>query len=493
MSEPVRPDPSRLYRWMVLIFASVAMFGNYYVYDCIAPIADLLSKQLGFSDSNIGLLQAIYSFPNIIMVLVGGIIVDRIGTRKSIFLFGCICMAGAVVTYYPDAGVIHGLVVPAVNLSVSLIRLIGHIPLLSAIPSIHDLADLQGIQTPTGILVAGMSTGRLIFGLGAESLIVAVTTAIAKWFRGKELSFAFGINLTISRLGSLLAQNSPTWARSAYGNWRSPLLISVAFCTFCVTGALVYWGLEAYAEKRYNLGQGSTDKVVWSDIKGFGLSYWYIVTLCVVFYSAIFPFETFAYKFFIDVHHATREAAGNLVGMLTLFAMFGTPLFGLFVDKVGKRALLMMFGSMLLIPVYLMMAYMPSIHHVTVHVPFYGSWDLPVLLLVTMGMMGIAFSLIPAVLWPSVAYIVDQSKLGTAYGLMTMIQNIGLFGFNLLIGWANDYGHASAENPDGYRLGMWIFSILGFLGVFFAFLLRQRETGPHGHGLETITTAKAAA
>jgi MFS family permease len=106
-----------------------------------------------------------------------------------------------------------------------------------------------------------------------------------------------------------------------------------------------------------------------------------------------------------------------------------------------------------------------------------------------MAMMGIAFSLIPAVIWPSVAYIVDQNKLGTAYGLMTVIQNIGLFGFNLLIGWANDHGHASAANPGGYHLGMWIFSILGFLGLLFAFLLRQRELGPHGHGLETITAS----
>src|SRR5271170_534524 len=118
MAESARPAPSRFYRWMVLIFVSIAMFGNYYVYDCIAPIADLLSKQLGFSDSNIGLLQAIYSFPNIVMVLVGGYIVDRIGTRKSIFLFGAICMAGAVVTYYPDSTVTHTIVVPAINLLV---------------------------------------------------------------------------------------------------------------------------------------------------------------------------------------------------------------------------------------------------------------------------------------------------------------------------------------------------------------------------------------
>jgi MFS family permease len=108
-------------------------------------------------------------------------------------------------------------------------------------------------------------------------------------------------------------------------------------------------------------------------------------------------------------------------------------------------------------------------------------------------MMGIAFSLIPAVMWPSVAYIVEQSKLGTAYGVMTMIQNIGLAGFNLAVGWANDHSGASASNPEGYRLGMWIFSSLGFLGVLFSTLLRRREQGPHGHGLETITTASKPA
>jgi MFS family permease len=179
-------------------------------------------------------------------------------------------------------------------------------------------------------------------------------------------------------------------------------------------------------------------------------------------------------KFFMEAHGTSREFGGFLSSVLTLFAMIATPLFGLMVDRVGRRAILMMFGSMLLIPVYLMMAYT----HINLYLP--------------LAMMGVAFSLIPAVMWPSVAYIVDQSKLGTAYGLMTMIQNIGLFGFNLVIGWANDFGHASAGNPGGYRLGMWIFSILGFFGVFFAFLLHERETGPHGHGLETITTKSAA-
>ena len=110
---------------------------------------------------------------------------------------------------------------------------------------------------------------------------------------------------------------------------------------------------------------------------------------------------------------------------------------------------------------------------------------------VPMAMMGIAFSLVPAVMWPSVAYIVEEKRLGTAYGLMTMIQNIGLAGFNFMIGWANDASAASVANPGGYALGMWIFSVSGFLGFFFSYLLRRAETGPRAHGLETITVTSS--
>ncbi|MEK6254316.1 MAG: MFS transporter, partial [Gemmatimonadales bacterium] len=292
----------------------------------------------------------------------------------------------------------------------------------------------------------------------------------ARWFKGRELSFAFGVNLTIARLGSFLALNSPTWARPAYENWQTPLLITVVFATFCVVGPLVFWVLEDRAEKRYDLGEaGETDRVAWADLFSFGRSYIWVVLLCVTFYSAIFPFQTFAIKFFQDAHGATRESAGFLSSIITLFSMIMTPVFGLMVDRVGKRSLFMMAGSLLLVPVYLMMAY--------TSVP----------LVVPMAIMGIAFSLVPAVMWPSVAYLVDEAKLGTAYGLMTMIQNIGLFGFNWMIGSANDFSAASATNPGGYAMGMWIFSVLGFLGFFFAFMLRREEMGPHSHGLETIT------
>jgi MFS family permease len=234
--------------------------------------------------------------------------------------------------------------------------------------------------------------------------------------------------------------------------------------------------LEVRAERRYELGHaGQTDKIVGGDIFKFGTSYWYLVILCAVFYSAIFPFETFAVKFFMEARHTSREFGGFVLSILTFFTMFGTPAFGLLTDKIGKRALLMTLGALLLIPSFLIMAYT----NVSLYVP--------------MSMMGLAFSLVPAIIWPSVAYIVDQKTLGTAYGLMTMIQNIGMASFNWILGWANDRSGAGPANPAGYHLMLQILTGLGVLALLFAFLLRRREIGPRGHGLETITTASSAA
>ncbi len=437
-------EPSKLIRWVALLLVSLAMFGNYYIYDSISPLADLLATQLKFSDSDIGLLNAIYSIPNVFMVLIGGIIIDRIGTRKSVFIFTALIAVGALVT------AIKG-----------------------------DLFL--------------MATGRLIFGLGAESMIVAITTIIARWFKGKELSFAFGLNLTVARLGSFLALNSPSWGKGLYEYWQSPLWVTVAAGVFAIVCIIFYYAVDVYAVKKYSMPKdGEQDKIEFKEIFKFGKSFWFITALCVTFYSAMFPFQTFAIKFFQDAHGTTREVGGNLSSILTLAAMLFTPLFGLLADKIGKRSLLMMFGSLLIIPVYLMMAYQfgkPEVmgegDFINITIKFFDiDAAIPLYLILPMSMMGIAFSLIPAVMWPSVALIVDTPKLGTAYGLMTMIQNIGLAGFNLLIGFANDVSGASASNPGGYNLGMWIFSSLGFLGLLFAFLLRKSEMGAGGHGLE---------
>jgi MFS family permease len=433
--DPRLPEPTPLYRWTVLIFISLAMFGNYYVYDSMGPVFDLLTTQLDFTDQQKGLLYSAYSVAAVLVLLGGGYIIDRWGTKKSITLFAGICLVAAFVT---------------------------------AVSSVFGV----------------MLVGRFLLGMGAEPLIVAVTTALAKWFKGKELSFAFGINLTIARLGSASADWSPTWARPLYENWQDPLWLATAIAGISVTGAILYWILEKRAEGQYYLGEAEeTEKIEKGALYKFSASYWYIVALCVVFYSTVFPFRAFAIDYFQQAHGLQREAAGMLSSLLPISAMIATPLFGLLVDRVGRRSFFMAVGSLILLPLFLVVTYAPPGPDIAL-----GAAQVPLTLLIVMIMLGIAFSLIPAVMWPSVAYIVEQRRLGTGYALMTLCQQVGMAIIPWLIGFTNDLFDAGPENPAGYAGGMWIFTVLASLGLFFSFMLWKTERGPGSHGLETITT-----
>jgi MFS family permease len=418
----VKNPPPAIWRWSVLVAISVAMFGNYYVYDSIAPVADSLQKLLGFTDTQIGTLNAIYSLPNIIVVLIGGIIVDRFGTRLSTLFFAIICSVGAFVT--------------AISPSFPV-----------------------------------MAAGRLIFGLGAESMIVAITVAIGQWFVGRQLGFAFGVNLSIARAGSYSADYSTTWFKHLYDQgWQPPLFLAFGFSLIAVVACIVYYAMDRRVARDYDVPEPTpSDRFVLSDLWRFDRSFWYVIGLCVTFYSVIFPFRsTFAIKYFQHAHGVTLQEAGALNGYVFLAAIVATPLFGLMADRVGHRAAFMAFGCFLLAAVFPILAYTNA-----------NLW-------VTTVMIGIAFSLIPAIIWPVVPYLVEPQRLGTAYGLMTMVQAMGLTAINLLAGALNDYYKASETNPAGYTPMLWLFLGLSLFGFVFAYALRVRETGPHGHGLETI-------
>ena len=421
-TQTTAPHPPRSWRWAVLIAISVAMFGNYYAYDSIGPVADSLQRDLGFTDTQIGTLNAIYSLPNIVMVLIGGVIVDRYGARLATLAFATICAIGAVIT---------------------------------AMSPVFPM----------------MAFGRLIFGLGAESMIVAITVIIGQWFVGKQLGFAFGVNLSIARAGSYGADMSTTWFKPLYDmGWQPPLYLAAAIGSLMVIGCGVYYVLEQAAERRFTLNRPPpSDRIVWSDLWRFDRSYWYVVGLCVTFYSVIFPFRsTFAIKYFQHAHELSLQEAGSMNAYVFLAAIFATPAFGFMADKLGRRAAFMAFGTLLLAAVF----------------PILAFTDLN--LWVSTALIGIAFSLVPAVLWPAVPYLVTAERLGTAYGLMTMLQNIGMASLNLGAGALNDAYGAGPENPGGYTPMLWLFFTLSLFGFAFAFALRRRETGPEGHGLESI-------
>jgi len=416
-----KPAPSRAWRWVVLAVVGVACYGGYYAFDYIGPLAPLLSRQLHFSNADIGLLQAIYSFPNIVMALACGVIIDRLGTRKSLSIFGLLIFVGLVITALSPR-------------------------------------------------LAVMAIGRLLVGLGGEALALAANVAVARWFYSHELSLAFGVRGSAARLGSLSAQVSPAWLPRAYDHWRWPLLLGVAFGGLCLLGAAVYWILDVRGEGRFSFGHGARRaKIPLREVFRFNRSFWLIAALCFTFYGCIFPFETFGQKFLIEARHVSPQTASLLVGMEPFFSLIGMPIFGLLVDRYGHRSLLMMFGSLLIVPAFPMLAFT----NVQPMIP--------------MAMMGVAFALVPAVMWPALVYVVDRSRLGLANGMLDSVQQLGLVIINLLIGWTNDRWLASAANPAGYRASLCIFTGIAVCAVFFAYALWRAEIGPSAHGLETIT------
>ena len=397
----------------MFVAVSLASVGNYYVYDSIGPVADMLSSQLGFSDTQIGTLNAIYSLPNIFLVLVGGVLCDRFSARAVAVVTAALCLLGAILT-------------------------------------------ALGSQFPV------MAAGRLLFGLGAESMIVAITVAFAQWFAGRHLAFFFALNISVSRLGSYLADRSPTFAKSLYEQgWQPPLWLAVAFAAIALAGTIGYWLVDRREAPRGTLAiPPPPDRIEWGNLLRFGAPYWYTVALCVAFYSVIFPFRsTFSIKYFQHVHHVSLEEAGRLNGYVFLAAAFATPAFGFLVDRIGRHAMLLAVGALMLPLSFVFLATSA------------GSLGLPTVLL------GIAFSLVPAVLWPAVARYVEPHHLGTAYGLMTMMQNAGLTVANVVAGYINDASGASASNPGGYAGMLWFFGLLSLAGFLFTLFLWRRDPG----------------
>lgn len=409
------------YRYTVLLFVGLLPFGSYFAYDSIGAMAPTLMKAWHTDQSAIGGLYTIYSIAAIICVFLSGLMIDRIGTRLASLILSALVVAGACI--------------------------------VALAPSITVAA-----------------AGRFIFGAGSESLIVAQSAILARWFRGRELALSFGITLAIARLGTLFSFNGISSVASRFG-FEAALWVAAALCVLSLLGNLVYFAMDRHGERALGLAEaGAGDKIVFADVKKFGAQYWFVVMLCVTFYSAIFPFTalstdlfhekwglplttdsggTFLATVFNDFLHMFSTAGGT-TSIIIFASMCFAPFAGGLVDRIGRRASLMLFGALLMIPCYLVLGF-------TMVPPW-----LPMILL------GAAFVLVPAAMWPSVPLIVEKNVTGTAFGLMTMVQNAGL----ALFPWLNGRLRVATHS---YEASMVMFATLGACGFVFALLLKRAD------------------
>ncbi|HEX4647975.1 MAG TPA: MFS transporter [Steroidobacteraceae bacterium] len=411
---PSTPPPFAAQALMFIGVASV-MLGNYYAYDSIGPVAEQLSRELHFSDTQIGTLNAIYSLPNIFLVVIGGVLVDRFSARLMAVATTALCLAGAVLT-------------------------------------------------ALGAHFAVMATGRLLFGIGSETLAVAILVALAQWFSGRYFALLMAVTLSVARLGSYLADRSPSFAGDLYARgWQPPLWLAAAFAAASFAGALLYFYVDRREAPRGTLAlPPPPERLDWRHLLSFRAEYWLLVGVCVAFFSVIFPFRsTFAIKYLQQAEGMSLAQASTLNSYVFLAAVFATPVFGLLLDRLGRNTLLLTAGSLLLPLSFLVLAVMT------------GGAGL------STALLGVSFSMLPAILWPTVVRYSAPEHLGTAYGLMTTLQNFGLFAANLVAGYLNDAYAASAANPAGYGPMLWFFGLLSLTAFACAALLWLSDHGAH--------------
>jgi MFS family permease len=412
--------PGGAARWWVLALLSLAIAGSYYEYDAIAPIADFLRAERGFTQAQIGMLNAVFSLPNIFLALLGGVLIDRYGPARVARWTAALCLVGAAAT---------------------------------------------AVGSPYAVMV----TGRLIFGVAEEALFIALLAALAQWFSGGGMALAMALFFSFARIGSYAADTSPGWAHAVYAHgWQLPLWLAAAATAASLAAALVYASLDARARKDGRLpAPAAPERITWSDLLAFDLSYWYILTLNVLFAAVFFPFRsTFAIEYFQDAKGLTLQQAGLANSWVFFAAIFATPVFGFLADRLGRRSLMMMLATLLMPLVFLIL----------------GTTDWS--LWISTALMGISFSVVPAVIWPATAMLVEPRRLGTALGLINLLQNLFLAASNLAAGWLADRAHAGPAHPAGYDAMLWYFGLVSLAAFASVALLWQRESGPAGHGLE---------
>ena len=436
-------------RWAVLVLVASMMFFAYMFVDILSPLASLLNDTLGWDQGVFGTYAAGEYLLNVFgFLILAGIILDKMGVRFTGLLSASLMVIGAGIKLF-------GITWSEANT----------VEWLNAWwPSMPGSAKLAMF-------------GFMIFGCGCEMAGTTVSKVLAKWFKGKEMALAMGLEMAIARLGVFAAMwlspmLSERFAVDGVNSVSAPFIFSALLLVVGLLNYFVFTIMDKSFDKQLvAIGEATAEsdpeeEFHVSDLKQILTSkmFWIIALLCVLYYSAIFPFQRFATNFLEETLSISNAEAAGLFKWFPILAMVLTPFLGAFIDYKGKGASMMLLGAIIMIVCHSVFAFV---------LPAYPS---KVLALVTILVLGVSFSLVPASMWPSVPKIIDEKVLGSAYCLIFWVQNIGLCLVPLLIG-------KLRVATNGYLVPMIVFASFGVLAFLLSLALKV-EDKKKNYGLE---------
>ena len=441
---------SMVARWTVLVLVASMMFFAYMFVDILSPLASLLNDTLAWDQGVFGTYAAGEYLLNVFgFLIIAGIILDKMGVRFTGLLSASLMVIGAAIKYWgiswADANTVEWL--------------------NAWWPSMPGSAKLAMF-------------GFMIFGCGCEMAGTTVSKILAKWFKGKEMALAMGLEMAIARLGVFAAMwlspmISEKFAVDGTNSVVAPLLFASLLLVVGLLNFFVFTVMDKTLDRQELNDQMVNDQMVndadefhVSDLKQIFTSkmFWIVALLCVLYYLAIFPFQRFATNFLEETLQISNAEAAGLFKWFPILAMVLTPFLGAFIDYKGKGASMMLLGAVIMIACHCVFAFV---------LPAYPSKTLA---LVTILVLGVSFSLVPASMWPSVPKIIDEKVLGSAYCLIFWVQNIGLCLVPLLIG-------KLRVATDGYLVPMIVFASFGVLAFLLSLALKV-EDKKKNYGLE---------
>lgn len=444
-------------RWTALVLVALMMFFAYMFVDVMSPLQSLVETQLGWSPAAFGYYAGAEYILNVFgFLIIAGIILDKMGVRFTGTLSASVMLAGACLKLYAISDLFAG-------------------------SAFDTWLSSWWVEMPGSAKLAAL--GFMIFGCGCEMAGITVSKVLAKWFEGHEMALAMGLEMALARVGVFaIFSISP---RLAAWIGEPTVVIPVAFCTSLLLIGLISYIVftfmdstldrELKADRIAAGGETSEEEFKVGDVGKILSSklFWIIALLCVLYYSAIFPFQRYATNMLQCNLGMSEQQAADMFRWFPIGAAALTPVLGYVLDRFGKGATMLIGGALLMIVCHLTFALV---------IPAYPqTW----LAFTAIVVLGISFSLVPAALWPSVPKIMEARYLGSAYSLIFWVQNIGLALFPILIGNVLMWANPGVDDPMkyNYTVPMLLFASLGVLALFFGIWLKILN-GKKGYGLE---------